>query len=299
MPTRSAACSASVASAFDLMRPVDPPALSAREKFQSPASGRPDRASGQQRVSYPRRNSTLVEDSGSTNVVATVQQTLYVPRMGIGSRIAEALAEKEKSQAWLAREADVDEATISALIKRDSTRSEFAPQIARALGVQLEWLLNGKGRRYALQVAEPDVEAYPPRGSRLPLISWVSAGLKDEANDPYAPGNAEMWVDFEAEASSSAFCLRVRGDSMMRPDGREPTFPDGCIIGVEPRRRPKSGEFAVFRFNDTDEATFKQYIADGPMRILKPLNPSYPNIPLGSDAQLAGTVFEKRIISRY
>lgn len=144
-----------------------------------------------------------------------------------------------------------------------------------------------------------NVDDAPPRRSSLPLISWVAAGLKESAFDPYAPGNAEDWIEFEGQASSSAFCLRVRGDSMMSPDGKEPTFPDGCIIAVEPRRRPRSREFAVFRFNDSDEATFKQYITDGPLKMLKPLNPTYPNIALGPDAQLAGTVFEKLIISRY
>jgi SOS-response transcriptional repressor LexA len=216
--------------------------------------------------------------------------------MGMGARIAEVLKAKGKTQAWLAREASVDEATISALIKRDSTRSEYAPQIAAALGADLNWLMKGKGPYMA---GEPNVAAYATRGARLPLISWVSAGLKDEANDPYGPGNAEQWIDFDTHASASAFCLRVRGDSMMTPDGSEPTFPDGCIIGVEPKRRPKSREFAVFRFNDSDEATFKMYIVDGPLKLLKPLNPSYPNIVLGPDAQLVGTVFEKRIISKY
>ncbi len=84
---------------------------------------------------------------------------------------------------------------------------------------------------------------------------------------------------------------------MVRPDGTG--FPDGCLIAVEPKRRPKSGEFAVFRFSNTDEATFKQYISDGPLKLLKPLNPSYPNIVLGPDAQLVGTVFEMRIIERF
>lgn len=139
----------------------------------------------------------------------------------------------------------------------------------------------------------------PPR-SRLPLLSWVRAGAKDEANEPYAPGAAEEWIDFDTAASSRAFCLRVRGDSMVNPTGAEPTFPDGCIIGVEPRRRPKSREFAVFRFTDSDEATFKQYFVEGGgLKYLKPLNPSYPNIQISNDVQLVGTVFEKRVIAKY
>lgn len=225
--------------------------------------------------------------------------------MALGARIKEVLSEPGRpTQAELARLAGMDEATLSALITRDSTRSQYAPFIANVLGLSLHWLSTGEGprddpNRGPLQLREPNVVEIPQSRSRLPLISWVSAGLKDDANDPYAPGNAEAWVDFEGDASSSAFCLRVRGDSMRNPDGVEPTFPDGCIIGIEPRRKPKSREFAVFRFNDTDEAAFKMFITDGPLKLLKPLNPTYPIIALGPDAQLVGTVFEKRIIARY
>jgi SOS-response transcriptional repressor LexA len=142
------------------------------------------------------------------------------------------------------------------------------------------------------KASQENTSEAPQTRASLPLISWVSAGLKEEAFDPYAPGAAEAWIDFEGPASSTAFCLRVRGESMVRPDGREPSFPDGTIIAVDPRRKPKSGEYAVFRFNNTDEATFKQFIADGPKRVLLPLNPSYPVIELTADAQLVGTVFE-------
>lgn len=196
--------------------------------------------------------------------------------------------------------AQVPGMTESALSQLESGSTKgVKPQnllhLARALRMSVEELVEGRARTGKVH----NVEEHGPAGARLPLISWVRAGLRDDANDPYAPGKAETWIDFDTAASTSAFCLRVRGDSMVRPDGSEPSFPDGCIIGVEPRRRPKSRDFAVFRFNDSDEATFKQFIVDGPLKILKPLNPSYPNIVLGPDAQLVGTVFEKRIITKY
>ena len=150
-------------------------------------------------------------------------------------------------------------------------------------------------------LSNENVVEVPRAKFRLPLISWVSAGLSDEANDPYAPGNAEDWIDFDGPASSSAFCLRVRGRSMESPDGKEPHFPDGCLIAVEPRRRPLSGDCAVFRFNDRNEATFKQYIESGDLRLLKPLNPDpeYKIYTIGPDAQLVGTVFEMRVVRKY
>jgi SOS-response transcriptional repressor LexA len=143
----------------------------------------------------------------------------------------------------------------------------------------------------------PNVEEIRQPGARLPLISWVRAGLRDNVFDPYAPGAAEAFIDFESRASSSAFCLRVRGDSMLRPDGTG--FPDGCLIAVEPRKIAKSMDFVVVRFENTDEATFKQLILDGPLKMLRPLNPSYPSMAMSPDAHISGVVIEKRIIERF
>lgn len=169
--------------------------------------------------------------------------------------------------------------------------------LAAAYGCSIDELIGGPGPTSLNE--PPNVYPVPPSRIRLPLISWVSAGLRDDANDPYAKGNAEAWEDFEGPCSSISFCLRVRGASMTSPGGVEPNFPDGCIIGVDPRRQPKSFEFAVFRFNNTDEATFKQFVIDGQDVLLRPLNPAYPVNRLPEDAQLVGTVFEKRIVSRY
>ena len=148
----------------------------------------------------------------------------------------------------------------------------------------------------ALTVArEPSPAAID--ASSLPLISWVAAGLRNDANDPYAPGAAEAWVRFDSRGSRSSYCLRVRGDSMVRPDGTG--FPDGCFIAVDPARRPRGGDFVVVRFNDSDEATFKQYVVDGPSKLLRPLNTDFPTLMVTPDSQLAGVVFEKKLVESF
>lgn len=169
------------------------------------------------------------------------------------------------------------------------------PRLAEIYGCTIDELLRGP----AGGINAPNVEEVTPPRFKLPLISWVSAGLKEDAFDPYAPGNAEAWIDFDGPFSPGAVCLRVRGQSMTSSNGTEPTFPDGCFIGVEPDRMPKSGEFAVFRFNNSNEATFKRYVKDGPLELLVALAAGYPVITLSDDAQLVGTVTEKRIITRY
>lgn len=84
---------------------------------------------------------------------------------------------------------------------------------------------------------------------------------------------------------------------MVKPDGTG--FPDGCYIAVDPLRRPKGGDYVVVRFNDSDEATFKQYIVDGPSKLLRPLNPGFPTLMVTPDSQLAGVVFEKKLVESF
>jgi SOS-response transcriptional repressor LexA len=58
---------------------------------------------------------------------------------------------------------------------------------------------------------------------------------------------------------------------------------------VDPDREPAPGSFVVARFDDVQEATFKQLVEDAGRRYLKPLNPRYPMIPIDGNVILCGT----------
>lgn len=64
--------------------------------------------------------------------------------MALGARIKEARGELEQGE-LCARVPGLTQQSLSALEKRDSKTSEFAPGLADALGVSLRWLLSGEG----------------------------------------------------------------------------------------------------------------------------------------------------------
>jgi len=121
------------------------------------------------------------------------------------------------------------------------------------------------------------------RGS-VPIISWVQAGHWQQAIDNLSPGEGERFQT-TVKPLAHTYALRVKGDSM------EPTFPDGCIIVVEPQMDATHGDFVIIRQNG-DEATFKELIFDGAQRYLKPINPRYPIMELKPDAELCGVVVQ-------
>lgn len=82
--------------------------------------------------------------------------------MKLGKRIRQQLDVQGKSQAWLCdRVPGLEIGTVSALINRDSEKSRFAKGIAEALGVNVEWLLDGKGPQYPVDANHP-LDQYKP-----------------------------------------------------------------------------------------------------------------------------------------
>jgi SOS-response transcriptional repressor LexA len=67
------------------------------------------------------------------------------------------------------------------------------------------------------------------------------------------------------------------------------------IILVDTGREPINGSLVVARSSRTNEATFKKLVNDGGDYYLKPLNPSYPIIPLNGEHGIIGVVIEAKI----
>ncbi len=159
--------------------------------------------------------------------------------------------------------------------------TEFSPRVAREIE-----RLSASSAPYANTEPGPDL-----RG-KVPLISWVRAGEWCEAEDPFQPGDAERWMDCPVSHSSSTFALRVRGDSMTAPHGNSRTYPEGCIIFVDPERRtPVNGDRVVACLEGSHEVTFKVYKNEDGRQWLQPLNPSHE--PIREPFKVLGTVLGK------
>jgi len=181
----------------------------------------------------------------------------------------------------------ISQVGISNLESRDSATSRFSAELAHALKVNRHWLEKGRGPKSI----DANVEPGPELEGKVPLISWVQAGTWQPAADPYHPGDADEWIDSPVRANESVYALRVRGDSMYNPSGPK-SYPDGCIIFVDPTRRsPHNGERIIAKIDGNDEVTFKVYVEDAGRVFLKPLNPQFPVIM--EKFKVLGTVIYK------
>jgi len=208
----------------------------------------------------------------------------------IVGRAIKALREARKwTQPQLAEKSGLDQPSISRVERGvQGIAIDTLAAVARGLGMRLSELM-------AVAEDVPDSEPGHARdfdSIRIPLISWVQAGGWKDAADPYARGTADEWVTTHSKVGRLAFALRVRGDSMTNPRG-EPSFPDGTVIVVDPHRPADSGSLVVARLERDQEATFKRLAIDGGQRLLVPLNPQFPAIPIDQDCTMCGVVVSK------
>ncbi len=99
----------------------------------------------------------------------------------------------------------------------------------------------------------------------------------------------EEWLANFYTDQPNWFAIRVQGDSMVSTTGQK-SFYDGDIIIIDPTLNPKNGDYIVAVMPKNNDATFKQYIIDGGIKYLKPLNGQYPMIEVGSKYVYCGVV---------
>lgn len=194
-------------------------------------------------------------------------------------------ARNNMSDNELARLSKVSQPTITRIRNRQSRdpKNETLDKLARALRIAPAAL------RYEIREPDAKYQIEPgPDVTVVPLISWVQAGRLKEIAPLHRVGDGDKLIYTTRRVGPDAYALRLRGDSMENPNGK-PTFPDGCVIVIDPSKMPDLGSFVVVRFEDRSEATFKQLVEDAGKRFLKPLNPRYPLIPLDGNATLCGT----------
>ena len=79
---------------------------------------------------------------------------------------------------------------------------------------------------------------------------------------------------------------------MTAPTGNARTYPEGCLIFVDPERRaPVNGDRIVACLAGSNEVTFKVFKDEDGRRWLQPLNPSHE--PIRQSFKVLGTVIGK------
>lgn len=203
----------------------------------------------------------------------------------LGARIRRVLAEKNLSQAQLARLVGVKQQTISYICATDSpaSTSRYATKIAQVLGVNPSWLQSGEGGQHDPSV-RIEVEGVELTVSQVPLVANkdVPALLSGEASVK----KAGLMTD--ANTGPRAFAVEIEGDSM------RPLFRPGDRIVVDPDLKPEPGDFVVAQVQGV--VTFRKYRAREDVEFeLAPMNDDWPTTKSdGETVKVLGVMVEHR-----
>jgi SOS-response transcriptional repressor LexA len=139
-----------------------------------------------------------------------------------------------------------------------------------------------------------NVEVAPIGQRKIPVISYVQAGMMTEVVDPFELGDGLETITTHLDLSDGAFGLRIKGESML------PEFREGDVIIIDPAEHPLPGDFVVAK-NGDEEATFKKYRPRGTndrgemVFELVPLNDDFPTLNSERDhMSIIGVMVEHR-----
>lgn len=230
----------------------------------------------------------------------------------IGVRIAVEREKKGMSQSDLARALGISPQAVQKWEDGGQPRFGRLPEIANALGVDLRLLVRGTLYEAALQSADemPDVTIARDRVrkkrleligrnpqefvGKLPLISWEMAAEWLEKVEKITPQDVEDWIQVPFEHGPKAFCIRIEGESNYDPAGTK-SYAPGDFIAVDPMREATNRSMVVVRMDHEEKATFKQLLLDGEIKMLRALNPDWPNrlVEMPAGSQIIGVVIGK------
>ncbi len=200
-------------------------------------------------------------------------------------------AEKRMTQTQLSRLAGVSQSTIGNIEVDIRGYGDSVVAIAKALSVSPETLLGGVP---SYNKSETDNTKKIATHSRVPMISWVTAGILTDMLDNLQAGEDQQWVEcYYSKPSKSSYALSVEGDSMTSPIQGAASFPHGTIIIVDTDAAAKPGDYVIAKDVATQRATFKQLMTDGSRWYLKALNAMYQAIEIDDPAlRVIGRVIE-------
>lgn len=77
------------------------------------------------------------------------------------------------------------------------------------------------------------------------------------------------------------------------PLSNNKNFYEGEIIIIDPEQSAKHSDYVIALLPNANEATFKQYVVDGGISYLKPLNPQYPLSVIEKRTKILGIIKNK------
>ena len=152
--------------------------------------------------------------------------------------------------------------------------------LANALGFSTEKLLSNEEL-----VAIAGIQLKPVT-RKIPILRWDN--LASIIKGDMLMQDSDRWAGCPDDIGENSFALMVENDLMTSSAGR--SYPMGCSVFVDRDKKPKSGDRVIAVDLITLDSVFREYVVDGSVKYLKPLNPQYPIKQCDENTQIVGVV---------
>ena len=207
------------------------------------------------------------------------------------NRLKPLMDEKGIGKQGLADAIGVSFQAIAKIERGGSFGSDNNFKVANYFEVSPLWLATGRGERFEKNeqkrnappslMTKTDVKVTSNKAFKIPLLPWEALANLETAMDMRVRGQYESFGT-QTQPTERTFALVVTGDAM------EPRIREGSTITVEGDQEPVPGNFVVAVVNGN--AIFRQYVEDGSMKYLKPINERYAITPLNEGDKIIGVV---------
>jgi SOS-response transcriptional repressor LexA len=187
------------------------------------------------------------------------------------------------SEAELARQTGVPQPTLHKILSNQTTdpRISTLKTLADFFKIPLDDLFSDN-------VLLQDTPTSGAKDSQsIPVISWEDC-VKPNPTSDLSPTNWEDWLVLDGANTIK------HGYALISRPSMEPHFPRGTTLIVDPDVRPSDGDLIVVQYPDTESATLRELIIDGPNRMLIPLNQNSDADHLTDTTRVLGTVTQYR-----
>lgn len=208
------------------------------------------------------------------------------------TRIKSRMKELDLTQETLARKMGITRGAVTHYLagRRVPPLRQFQ-KLAAILKTNPAWLQYGSsdanlsGSKKTVVKSEAEV----PKLNKIPIISWEQTSNFADVAKLSADEIHETLHDFYTD-KSHWYALRVKGDSMTATHGHNRSFHEGDIIIVDASKTAIHGNNVIALLPRAKEVTFKQYVIDGGIKYLKPLNTQYPIVQIDDGTYICGVV---------
>lgn len=165
---------------------------------------------------------------------------------------------------------------LAAVLKADPAWLQYGTSVKEKMGYLAAKETVKKGEIHTLQ-------------KRIPLLTWEQVAEWIDVTK-LACDEIKEYVPHFYTDQLHWYALRVKGDAMTAPLGNSKSFHAGDMIIIDPTKKAMHGNNVIALLPRSKEVTFKEYVIDGGVHYLKPLNPQYPIVQISESTHICGVV---------